>query len=193
MVLGQHLHWYKLPEGKCHGSKTISLTRPREVPLEMPNVPSITRQFVLTMLLAGAMFYDLRYRIVPNFLIALAGGVGVVLAAMEGIDVCLKTILLALLTCYPFYYGYEKGWMGGGDVKLVAAISLLVGEELAGTYFLAGTMGGGFMSLVCLLLSRTEHSVDDGEGGGKPVVVPYAAIYAASGLLIQILLFAGGW
>jgi Flp pilus assembly protein protease CpaA len=74
----------------------------------MPNVPSITRQFILTMLLAGAMFYDLRYRIVPNFLIALAGGVGVVLAAMEGIDVCLKTILLAFLTCIDYLVTFNS-------------------------------------------------------------------------------------
>lgn len=157
----------------------------------MPNVPSITRQFVLTMLLAGALFYDLRYRIVPNFLIAIAGGVGVVLAAIEGIDVCLKTILLALFTSYPFYYGYEKGWMGGGDVKLVAAISLLVGEGLAITYFLAGTIGGGIISFIGLLLCRAEHRADNGPGGGQSVVVPYAAIYAASGLLVQILSI--GW
>lgn len=158
----------------------------------MPNVPSITRQLVLTMLLAGAVFYDLRYRIVPNFLIAIAGGVGVVLAAVEGIDVCFKTILLALLTSYPFYYGYERGWMGGGDVKLVAATSLVVGERLARTYFLAGTMGGGIVSLISLLLSRAEPRADDGEGGGQPVVVPYAAIYAVSGLLVQILLIGRG-
>ena len=157
----------------------------------MPNALSVTRQLVLTVLLVGAMFYDLRYRIVPNLLIVISMVAGVVLGVMEGIDVCLKTVLLALLISYPFYFGYEKGWMGGGDVKLVTAISILAGEQLAKTFFLAGTMGGGVVSLVGLLTSSVKSKTNNTTDGKQPVVVPYAAAYAACGLLVQMLLLGG--
>ena len=138
---------------------------------------------MLTILSTGAVFCDLRYRIVPNFLIGLALIVGLVLAGVEGLEVLIKTILLSLVVSYPLYYGFERGWMGGGDVKLVIATSIVAGEELAMTYFLCGTFGGGIVSLTSLVLSRARTS----EQKEQIIMVPYAAAYSLGVLLVQMI------
>ena len=150
----------------------------------------LARESILTILLVTTVFYDLRYRIVPNYLIVLSIAAGLIVTGMEGIAALLKTMTLAVLLSYPLYYGYERGWMGGGDVKLVLATSLIAGEKLAKVYFLVGALGGGMVSLWYLLANRIKQHRSQGAYEGKQaVMVPYAAAYAACGLLAQLVLW----
>lgn len=81
-------------------------------PGDMFNIPiPVFRELILTILLAATIFYDLRYRIVPNFLIVLSLAAGLITTGMEGITALLKTITVAVLLSYPAFYGYERaGW-----------------------------------------------------------------------------------
>jgi Flp pilus assembly protein protease CpaA len=147
------------------------------------------RHITLLVLLTGVAYYDLRFRIVPNFLTAPALVVGLVLLGAEGLEAFLRTIWLALLLTYPFFYGFQKGWMGGGDVKLVAVVSVLAGQKLATAVFWAGILAGGTLSLVSLAMASLRDENADARG---PIWVPYAAGYALGAMLLQALL-ALGW
>ncbi len=172
-------------------------SRTSEVFCNMNGILDMTRQAALIVLLTGAMFCDLRYRIVPNLLVVLSVIVGAVLLAFEGFDALLRTILLALIISYPFYHGFQRGLLGGGDVKLVAAITIMAGEQLAKTYFLVGAMGGGLVSLIALILDGRKNQLMPNSDchqpqKGRQVVVPYAAAYSAAILVAEVMRFLGG-
>ncbi|NLY30006.1 MAG: prepilin peptidase [Firmicutes bacterium] len=155
------------------------------------------KELTLTILLLGTVYYDLRFRIVPNPLIAVSIIVGLVLRAAQGVGSLIHTVLLTLMIGWPFYLGFRRGWMGGGDVKLVAAASLLAGEEKTGAFFLAGTAAGGLASLLSIVSrKRRERLVGRSwtrESAERPLpMVPYAAAYSLGILVFRIMELIAG-
>jgi prepilin peptidase CpaA len=49
---------------------------------------------------------------------------------------------------------FAMGWVGGGDVKLAAAVSLWLGFGLMLDYFLIAAIAGGALTLAILILRR---------------------------------------
>jgi len=145
------------------------------------------RYLVLFVLLLGAIISDLRFRIVPNILILPALITGMGLACLDGFPGFVRTIWLTVLLAFPSYYGFRRGWMGGGDVKLVATTSLLLGENLAALCFLAGAISGGMFSLFAMV----KHGAGRGNvDSDHPTYVPYAAAYALGVVLAKMLMIA---
>ncbi|MCM0612000.1 prepilin peptidase [Marinobacter sediminum] len=106
----------------------------------------------LLLLLVPAVVSDLRYRRIPNLLVfpawALALVLGVVVNGVTGGLDALTGMGSALLVGLPFWL---VGWIGGGDVKLVAAIGALVGPELVWPILAAIGISGLFLALGALL------------------------------------------
>jgi prepilin peptidase CpaA len=85
---------------------------------------------------------------------------------------------------------FARGWIGGGDAKLAAAIALWFGFEHLMTYLLYASLFGGLLTLVIMrfrimplpaALAEQEwikrlHRIDGG--------VPYGIALAAAALLI---------
>lgn len=100
---------------------------------------------------------------------------------------------LGLLVVFPVCFGFfAAGWMGGGDVKFISAISLWIGfsPELAGfvllvsTYGMLLTLGLLFMRTSLVLpasLARQEWlaRLHDQKSG-----IPYGVAIAVAGLQI---------
>jgi len=116
-------------------------------------------------LLAGANFLDIRKKRIPNELtvpLALLGlgyhmvtrGVlkGVVFSATGG------ATGLSLL-----FIPFTMGWMGGGDVKLLAALGFWTGIRDIINIFLFGAMAGGVISLVMIMISEGEGYFGQGK------------------------------
>jgi len=169
----------------------ISLTL-QPVSMYVQLMMGLAKELVLGALLLGTVYYDLRLRVVPNPLIAVSLIAGLVLRFCEGIGSLIRTMLLALMLSWPFYQGYRRGWRGGGDVKLVAATSLLAGEGKAIAFFLAGVMAGGLVSLFGILQKKKGDRLADRSGTKKPadrsvVMVPYAAAYSLGVLVFRIV------
>jgi prepilin peptidase CpaA len=104
-----------------------------------------------TVLVAAAL-HDVGFRTVPNWmpliLLLLAGGLRAVqgtLAISTGIG--LITLLAAALC-------WRRGWLGGGDVKLMAASVMLVPPALCIALLLQVALCGGVLALLYLALSR---------------------------------------
>jgi prepilin peptidase CpaA len=106
----------------------------------------------LVVVLAVAVFFDVREHRIPNWLTLptwLVGlVVGVVFGGLDGLLEHGGGLLLLLLLTVPFFI---FGWMGAGDVKLIAAVGSLVGSSVALDVLLGVVLAGLVMSLGMLL------------------------------------------
>lgn len=137
-------------------------------------------QLVLTFLALLAAFYDLRFRRVPNWLVAAGLVLGIVgnsiLFGFLGLLLSMKGFGLALLIYIPLYLA--RG-MGGGDVKLMAAVGALVGPVNWLVIFVLTGLIGGVIAIVFVLvkgrLRRTLHNVASILQSMASRQAPYAA------------------
>ena len=97
---------------------------------------------------AGAC--DIATRTVPNRVPAMLAAVGAALRLESG---HLAGALAAALTVGVLaFFCWRRGWLGGGDVKLLAAAALLVAPARVPGLILAVALAGGVLSLLYLLL-----------------------------------------
>lgn len=112
--------------------------------------PSI--QLALGILVVTAGAFDLKYRRVPNWLVLLGLAAGLALngwlGGLSGLVEALKGMGLALLVYLPLYVLRA---MGGGDVKLMAAIGSLVGASNWFVIFVITGIVGGVVALLVLV------------------------------------------
>ena len=110
--------------------------------------------YILLLLLALAVFFDISRKKIPNLLTLpsillgliiyfLSGGLQGLLSGFAGL-----TVGIAL-----FFIPFALGGMGGGDVKLMGAIGALKGVEFILYTALYTALAGGFIALIYLLLS----------------------------------------
>jgi prepilin peptidase CpaA len=106
------------------------------------------------------------------------GGAGLSLAAFAGF----LAVGMAL---------WAPGWLGGGDVKLIAAGALWFGWPDALMFLLAATASGGVLALVLVGLRRLSPALPvDAAWLGKTALAPGApapyAVAIASGAMIWL-------
>lgn len=108
-------------------------------------------------LLIFAALHDIAARTIPNFVSLLLALLGL---ALRGADGQLLTALAlgAIVFCVCMAC-WLRGWMGGGDVKLLAAAAVFVPPATVGNMIVATTLFGGVVGLI-YLLARTiaRHS-----------------------------------
>ncbi|MDP3920547.1 MAG: A24 family peptidase [Candidatus Omnitrophota bacterium] len=119
--------------------------------------------FALIATLGIASAIDHRYRKVPNLLtlpMALAGILfQTVTAGSDGFMASLAGFALGIALLYiPF----ALGGMGGGDVKLLAAIGAFVGPIILLHVFLASAVMGGVLSAVEITRSKAWRMTWEG-------------------------------
>jgi prepilin peptidase CpaA len=106
-----------------------------------------------------AALSDVALRIVPNRLPAVVACTGLAARAMSG-DLRASAMLTAIVFGLLFAC-WRRGWMGGGDVKLLTACTLLVPAIAVGGLLLSVTLAGGVLSIFYLLgrlvSRRTAH------------------------------------
>lgn len=181
----------------------------------MTSAPLDPLQLIMLMvILAPAVILDLRSHRIPNA-ISLGGWVaGLALGALlDGwggfVDAGLGLAMLLGLTI-PFFF---LGWMGAGDVKLIAAIGAIIGQEMAIPTLLSIVFSGLAISLAMLLLKgelanvlkRWRASIGLTLSSMKPVyisppqrqqklILPYAlpiAIGTTIAILVELPLLGG--
>ena len=140
---------------------------------------------ILAILLVYAAVVDVRTFTISNRLnlaIALMAplfwlSVGLPLWPDAAIQVAVAAGVFALLAV-AFY----TGMMGGGDVKLAAALALWFAPATTVLFLVYMTIGGGVLTLVVLILHRMKKKA------GKPEV-PYGVAIAFGALAILIQRF----
>jgi len=146
---------------------------------------------LLAALLIGAGAQDLRtMRIANGFSLAIAG-LFVVWAGVELASGRLSLLTLALsLGCAVVVFavgaaGFAVGALGGGDVKLLAAVSLFAGPAGLVDFLVVTAIAGGVLGLAILAGAPIGHPAVAGplrvrlRGG-----LPYGPAIAAGGLWV---------
>ena len=147
-----------------------------------------TAVVLLTATIAAATF-DVRTRHIPN---ALTGALAVIALAIHVPQGLLPLLLAIASLCGAFALGsvaFSAGWLGGGDVKLIAACCGLVGFPGSVTLLLDVLVCGALLALVLALrsgrlgalLRSTAAAVSCGAPTEK-IVLPYAVSIAAGSI-----------
>ncbi|HEX4348060.1 MAG TPA: A24 family peptidase [Vicinamibacterales bacterium] len=105
---------------------------------------------------AVAAVIDLRTRRIPNALSGAVAATGLTLAAIHAgpinVSPAIEGMLVGFLLMMP---GYLFGGMGGGDVKLFAALGTLLGPGMIALAFLYTAVAGGVLALSIAMMRRT--------------------------------------
>lgn len=147
-------------------------------------------------LLLAAAVYDLGTYTIPNLIpITLSAAFVVYVAAVVATGAPLPWQSIAMHAAAGFaaltlgIALFAKGWIGGGDAKLYAAICLWLGFGAMAEYTMAASLAGGVLTVMLLLLRRVPVAafvpapwlvrLADPEAG-----VPYGVALAAGAVAV---------
>ena len=120
--------------------------------------PLISLLILLPVAVAG-IYYDVRYRRIPNALVLATLAAGLTSHLAYGGLGGLKASALGFLFAFvPMLVIHILGAMGAGDVKLFGAIGAVVGAKLVLPTFVLVVMLGGVLAVVSMLRSGTVFS-----------------------------------
>ncbi|MGE5584341.1 MAG: prepilin peptidase [Bacillota bacterium] len=104
---------------------------------------------------AAAIWCDCRERRIPNRLVMAAAAVGLVLGLVTGgLRGLGQSVLGFLAGGAILFVPFALGWIGAGDVKLLAAIGAILGARGAAYSILYGAIAGGVISAVAVARRR---------------------------------------
>jgi len=136
---------------------------------------------VLLAALAISVVTDLRRRVILNAVTLPAVGAVLLLFGATGGTQALTSSLLGIAVCAgPFFVAALPGWMGMGDVKLMAVVGAALGWPLALMALLGVSIAGGLQAVLWVVVARLR-------GQERPRYVPYAVAIAAGTFAIFLL------
>jgi len=144
-------------------------------------------------LLTAAAVIDLRRFIIPNSLVVALLGLWPVWFAVTGAGPVAYTLIGALLVFALGIVCYWRGYMGGGDVKLIAVLALWAGPGGLFPLILYISVAGGVLSICWMspIRPRLAPVMGWAEGLRDNTHIPYGVAIAAGGLSIAGRLWAG--
>jgi prepilin peptidase CpaA len=155
---------------------------------------------LFTAVMAVAAFEDFRRLTIPNLLplllcaawplhvVATPGPVGTIDGALGAVGVALAVFLGGAVL-------FARGWLGGGDVKLLSAAALWAGAPQTLALLLAtGILGGGLALILLNPFGRGIAAAGRSLLGSPPaaeapasaVPVPYGVAIAGAGLIVVV-------
>lgn len=144
---------------------------------------------VFAALLLLAAIEDVRRRRIPNALTAAMAVLFLPYAMVAPHEPALLDAAgLALATFLIGWLLFARGWIGGGDVKLITAATLWAGPELILPFLLVTSLAGGALALLALATSHWAPLVSFtlGNLGLLRLVPPVPADTLPYGLAIAI-------
>ena len=111
-------------------------------------------QLFLIPLAVLIIYYDVRYRRIPNLFVLATLIAGIILnLAISGISGGLSSLGGCVFAFILMFMLHVFGAMGAGDVKLFAAIGSVTGAPLVLPTFLVVVITGGVLALISILRS----------------------------------------
>ena len=123
--------------------------------------------------LAISVASDLRERLIKNWVTIPALALVIGLSGAAGGWPLVQNCLLGMAVCaFPLLVAAIPGWVGMGDVKLMAVCGAAAGFPAAVAVLVLVTVAGGLQAALQLGVARIR-------GTGRPTHVPYACSIAA--------------
>lgn len=111
-------------------------------------------ELVLASIVLIGVFFDLRERRIPNWITIPGLGAGLVLQAfLGGAGGLLGSLAGALAGAALLAVPYAVGWVGGGDLKLLAAVGALMGAPFTFWTVIFASVAGGLMAVAWLAMT----------------------------------------
>ena len=125
----------------------------------MPVALDVMKLLLLAPMAAFIIYYDVRYRRIPNVLVLslLIGGllINISFGGFTGALASLEGLALAFL---PMFLIHLFGAMGAGDVKLFGAVGSVIGVAMVPLTFLVVVMLGAVLAVYTMLRAGTVFS-----------------------------------
>jgi len=119
----------------------------------MQTIPILAVGIALGLLMAAA-WYDLALRIIPDQFCVFLALLGVAFRLHSGLIDLAFSVITALLLFFLLFVVFARGIIGGGDVKLAAAIALWLSPPDCYVFLMTTALAGGVLALVHLVLRR---------------------------------------
>jgi prepilin peptidase CpaA len=104
--------------------------------------------------LACAAWTDIATRSIPDLVSAVIGSLGLLHRLMAGPSALLTSALAALGIFTALFLLHARGVLGGGDVKLAAAVCLGLSPLLVYRFVFITAMAGGVLALLHIIARR---------------------------------------
>src|ERR1041384_2523250 len=125
----------------------------------MPVAPDVMKLLLLVPMAVFIIYFDVRYRRIPNLLVLglLIGGltINISFGGFSGALTSLEGFALAFL---PMFLIHLFGAMGAGDVKLFGAVGSVIGVSMVPMTFVLVVMLGAALAVYTMLRSGTVFS-----------------------------------
>lgn len=118
-------------------------------------------------ILAYAAWTDLATRTIPDQLSLALLVLGLGTRLLEGPGAALSSLAAAVLVAVFFLFLHARGMIGGGDVKLIAALAVGIAPSALPDLIVAIALAGGVLGLLYLGLARIMP---------RPALRPQAAL-----------------
>ncbi|MGE4095365.1 MAG: prepilin peptidase [Candidatus Binatia bacterium] len=100
-----------------------------------------------------AVFFDIRERKIPNWLVLLALVAGFLINAVEGQFSFLKSLYGLGLGIGIFFIPFALGLLGAGDVKFLGAIGAILGASFIPRIAFYSVVAGGILALCSVVVN----------------------------------------
>jgi prepilin peptidase CpaA len=153
---------------------------------------------------AGAMGWaaisDIRHYIIPNRTVAAIAASYTVFACSMPASFAIGGVIAGMIVFAVATLFFARGWMGGGDAKLITVAALWAGAPLLSAFTAVTCLSGAVLAIVMLTPARRlmpAPSADavslaggpapDGMGGGLRQPMPFGVPIAIGGLFVLAL------
>ena len=120
---------------------------------------------------------DVMTRLIPNLLVAAVALLGVIrLIVIGNIKITLYTLGVSFLIILGGAIPFAHGFIGGGDVKLIAAAALVIGYRGSIRFMLLLVLCGILQCLIAIIA-----------GTGGSVTIPYGVAIAIAGSIMLVI------
>jgi prepilin peptidase CpaA len=140
-------------------------------------MPAATLTTGIAALLLLAAWHDLATRLIPNLIPIGIAGLSVLLRLPAGPMGMLASLLAAVLLFAALAVLALRGWLGGGDVKLAAALAIALPPGAIADFILATTLCGGVLALPYIAVPRLGpvRAAPAGRAGARAGLLPRIA------------------
>jgi prepilin peptidase CpaA len=131
-------------------------------------------------LFVAAAYGDVKTLRIPNALVIAVAALGLLRLILIGdLSVALYTLGASAIILFATYLLFSRGFVGGGDAKLIPATALLVGYYCLFNFFVVMSICGALVSLAILLTHRLSKQPQP----KARILVPYGAAIAGGGIV----------